>query len=274
MKVHLLGVRGSTSAPGAEFVKYGGHTSCVVIPCADDRLLVLDAGTGFRQLHRLIGSDPLRGTLLVSHMHWDHTEGLPFLPNADRPGADVRMYIPAQPDGRRAVDVVAETMQPPSFPIRPEQLGGTWTFDGLEPGVYEFEGLQVTAADVHHKGGRTFGYRISDGTNSLAYIPDHCFFDAPDDLRTAVIDLCRDVDLLMHDTQFLDSQREISTAYGHSTIGDSLALAEEANVKHLMFFHHAPNRTDDQLDEIAAQYATPGSNMSLAAEGDVLTIGE
>ena len=273
MKIHLLGVRGSTSAPGIEFVRYGGHTACVAIERPAGRWIVLDAGTGFRRLAALLGDDTLRGTLLVTHMHWDHTEGLPFLPHADREGADVRMFIPAQEDGRSAIDVVAETMQPPSFPIRPEQLGGTWTFANLEPGEYEFEGCAVRAVEVHHKGGRTYGFRIDDGTASLVYLPDHAFFDASPALRDAAIELCRNADMLMHDTQFLDTQREISTAYGHSTYGDSLELQRLANVKELLITHHAPNRTDDELDALEAQYAVTGV-VSFAREGDVLTLGE
>ena len=274
MKIQLLGVRGSTSAPGLNYVRYGGHTACAAIPRPDGRWLILDAGTGFRRVDELLKGDVLRGTLLVSHMHWDHTEGLPFLPNADRPGADVHMYIPAQEDGRAAVDVVAETMQPPSFPIRPEQLGGTWKFSNLEPGTYEMEGLEITAAEVHHKGGRTYGFRIVEGSSVIVYLPDHAFADASDELRNDAIELCRDADLLFHDSQFLDTQREIATAYAHSTISDSLELARLAHVKHLVLFHHAPNRTDAQLDDIEAQFATPNGSVTVAREDDIYEVPE
>ena len=273
MKIHLLGVRGSTSAPGFDYVRYGGHTSCVAIPRDDGRWLVLDAGTGFRQMTRVLGDEPLRGTLLISHMHWDHTEGLPFLPNADRPGADVVMYVPDQLDGRTAVDVIAETMQPPSFPIRPEQLGGVWHFENLNPSTIDVEGFTVTAVDVSHKGGRTFGYRIVDETGVLVYVPDHCYGEATPEQMADIIELSRDADILLHDTQYRDDQHEIASAYAHSTIGESLELARLANVKHLVMFHHAPNRTDDELDAFAAEFAGPGSGVTWAAEGDVLSIG-
>ena len=118
MKVQMLGVRGSTPAPGADFVRYGGHTSCLAITPEDgDRpTLVLDAGTGLRSLTGMLGGDAFDGSIVLSHLHWDHMQGLPFFAAGDRDDARVDLYVPAQ-DGRSGRDLLAQSLSPPSFPI-------------------------------------------------------------------------------------------------------------------------------------------------------------
>ena len=174
MHVLLLGVRGSTPAPGADYVRYGGHTACVaVFPHGQaDPPLVLDAGTGLRSLSRVLAGRPFTGTILLSHLHWDHMQGLPFFASGDHPQARTELFVPSQ-DGASARDLLARTLSPPSFPITPEGLRGRWTFACLEEGRHRVAGFTVHAAAVAHKGGRTFGYRIDGEDGSLAYLPDH-----------------------------------------------------------------------------------------------------
>ncbi len=132
MRVQLCGVRGSTPAPGPEFVRYGGNTSCVAFSAGDDLAptLILDAGTGLRQVTPLLNGEPFRGTIVLSHLHWDHVQGLPFFAGGDTEGAQVRLLMPEQPGGAAAEDVFALSMSPPHFPIGPSQLRGHWTSPG------------------------------------------------------------------------------------------------------------------------------------------------
>ena len=140
----------------------------------DTPSLVLDAGTGLQRLSDRLDGGPFRGTLLLTHLHWDHAQGLPFFRSGDQPDAEVRLLIPDQQDGRAAVDVLAGSMSPPHFPIRPEGLQGHWTFATLEEGEHLIEGFEVTAVELPHKGGRTFGYRIVDpGGATVVYASDH-----------------------------------------------------------------------------------------------------
>ena len=124
-----LGVRGSTPAPGSDYVRYGGHTSCVAVIAdgAAAPTLLMDAGTGIRSLPGLLGPEPFRGSILLSHLHWDHVEGLPFCRAVDRDDARVDLHVPAQ-DGVSPRDLLARMFSPPSFPIEPEGLLGTWRF--------------------------------------------------------------------------------------------------------------------------------------------------
>ena len=223
MRVALLGVRGSTPAPGRDFLRYGGHTSCLaVLPDgADTPPLLLDAGTGLRALPRLLGGAPFRGTIALTHLHWDHVQGLPFTPAVDDPEADVALLLPAQLglDGRA---LLARCMSPPNFPIDPDGLRGRWRFDAIEPGRFACGPLRLTAAEVSHKGGRTYGYRVEDGRSSIAYLPDH----APAaGVGEAVRALVSEVDVLFHDAQFAWGEEERAASYGHATVADALELA-------------------------------------------------
>ena len=172
MHVWICGARGSTPAVGADFNHVGGHTSCIAIG-QDERLptLVLDAGTGLRNLTGVLAGAPFRGTILLSHLHWDHTHGLPFFAAGDRPDASTRLFLPEQ--GVEPMELLARTMSPPHFPIGPHQLRGDWSFGVIDRGAYRFEGFDVLVREIPHKGGKTLGFRVSDGAHSLAYLSDH-----------------------------------------------------------------------------------------------------
>ena len=174
MRLAFLGVRGSTPAPGPEFTVTGGNTACVAVShdgCPPS--LVLDAGTGLRRLSARLGGAAFRGSILLSHLHWDHVQGLPFFTAGDRDDAIVQLCMPEQGD---PVEVLSRAMSPPHFPIGPDGLRGSWGFAGLAPGWHRIEGFDVLALDIAHKGGRTFGYRIEDGRASIAYLPDHALW--------------------------------------------------------------------------------------------------
>jgi phosphoribosyl 1,2-cyclic phosphodiesterase len=257
-------------------VRTGGHTSCVAIRSGDDRWLVLDAGTGIRRLGSMLRDAPLRGSILLTHLHWDHTQGLPFIPQADRRDAQVDLYLPRQPDTDDAASVFARAMSPPHFPIGPDGLQGQWTFQSIDVGTRRIEGFDVTAAEITHKGGRTFGYRIDDGDSSIAYLPDHAPAIATPERLADAIELTRGVDLLLHDAQFVESERGIADLFGHATIDDAIALARSAEVGQLVLVHHAPARTDDQVDAIERTTATegPALQISVGREGDELVVND
>lgn len=274
MDALLLGVRGSTPAPGPEFVRYGGHTSCVALVAGGDKLptLVLDAGTGLRGLTSLLNG-AYRGTIALSHLHWDHMQGLPFFAAGDRPDARVELLLPGQL-GRNGRDLLAQALSPPAFPITPEELQGQWTFTALEPGVHQVGPMRLISAEITHKGGRTFGYRVQDvDGGSLAYLPDHAPAAGITDGARA---LCQGADVLLHDAQFLDQERPVAHLFGHATVQDAIALAAQSGVGELVLFHHGPARTDDALDAQDTQAkqwgAEAGVRVRTAREGDRLAV--
>src|SRR4029079_8739107 len=122
-----------------------------------------------------------------------------------------------------------------------------WQFVAVEPSTRSIQGLQVTIEEVRHKGGRTYGFRVSDGTVDIAYIPDHIARAAQ---GPELEKLVSGVDLLIHDAQFVDEERALADAYGHSTVTDCVEVATKYSAKSLIWFHHGPQRTDSQLLEI------------------------
>jgi phosphoribosyl 1,2-cyclic phosphodiesterase len=276
VRVYICGVRGSTPAPGPEFVRYGGNTSCVALASDGDApTLVLDAGTGLQRLTQVLGGRPFRGSILLGHLHWDHTHGLPFFRAGDDPEAHVDLHMPAQGD---PVAVLERVLSPPHFPIGPRDLRGDWRFHALDPGDHTIEGFAVTAREIPHKGGRTFGYRVSNGGSALAYLSDHSPISlgpGPDGLgeyHEAALELARDVDVLLHDAQYTAAELPARAEFGHSAVEYAVGLAERAGARRLYLFHHDPPRTDDAIDDIVRAHQRPKVEVLAAAEGMVIDL--
>jgi phosphoribosyl 1,2-cyclic phosphodiesterase len=283
VRIYLCGVRGSTPAPGAEFVRYGGHTSCVAIAPdgATAPRLILDAGTGLRRVTGLLRGEPFAGTIILTHLHWDHVHGLPFFAAGDREDARVNLLLPEQqahPAGRAgAEEVLAEGMSPPHFPITPRGLRGDWTFGAVAPGAFKADGFTVEAREVPHKGGRTFGYRVSDGHSSVAYIPDHCptaLGPGPEgwgEYHPDALALAAGADLLIHDAFLRPEEVAAQASFGHPAADYAVSLARRAGAGRVLLAHHKPDRTDDELDALAARFrADP--HVTVAVEGQVIDL--
>jgi phosphoribosyl 1,2-cyclic phosphodiesterase len=276
VRLRLCGVRGSTPAPGPDFVRFGGHTSCVAVYSDGEERpsLILDAGTGVREVTGLLDGRGFEGTILLTHLHWDHVQGLPFFAGGDRDDADVRLLLPEQEDGADAVSVLARAIAPPHFPVTPRELRGRWSFETMPEGEWAVDGLRVLAREVPHKGGRTFGYRISDGHSALTYIPDHCptaLGPGPDGLgeyHPAALELAQGTNVLIHDGQIFPGELAASAQYGHAVTDYALALARAARSESLLLFHHRPDRTDAELAELAAGLPS-AEHASVATQGDV-----
>lgn len=276
MRLHILGARGSRPVSGAEHLRFGGATSCVML--AHDGAapsLVLDAGTGLASAGSLLGGAAFDGSILLSHLHWDHVFGLPFFRSGDRDDARVDLWMPAQGD---AEAVLAGSMSPPHFPIRPSELNGQWTFHALEPGTHLIEGFDVLALDIPHKGGRTFGYRVRSGDATVAYLPDHGpveWGDGPDGLgvqHEAALRLAAGVDVLLHDAQHTTPEFEAVRGYGHAAMEYAVSLGAAAGARRVVLFHHDPSRTDDELDEIERSFSGAGVEVRAAREGEELVL--
>ena len=271
MRLLFCGVRGSTPAPGPDFVRYGGNTSCVAVAHdGEDPVLVLDAGTGLQVLARHMEGRPFTGTILLGHLHWDHTHGLPFFSAGDHPDSRVTVVMPGQGDPEQ---VLERAISPPHFPVTPSQLRGQWIFDALEPGLHRIERFDVVAQEIPHKGGRTFGYRITEGSGTVAYLSDHSPVgcgEGPDGLgayHEAALDLARGADVLIHDAQYTAAEYGPKAHFGHSAVEYAVGLAEAAGASRLVLFHHDPRRTDDDLDAIVAAHRHAPVPVSAAAEG-------
>jgi phosphoribosyl 1,2-cyclic phosphodiesterase len=280
VRLRFCGTRGSTPAPGAEFSRYGGHTSCVAISHDGDAVptLILDAGTGLREVTALLGGRPFDGAILLSHLHWDHVHGLPFFRGGDTDGATVSLLLPDQGDGVSAEAVLERGMSPPHFPIRPRDLRGDWTFGVVGETSFAVAGFRVEAREVPHKGGRTFGYRVSDGQSVVTYIPDHCptlLGPGPDEVgeyHAAALELTRGADVLIHDAALLAAELPAQAHFGHAAAEYAVGLAKAAGAREAVLFHHGPDRTDRELDDLGERLATAPVPVTVAAQQGILSL--
>jgi phosphoribosyl 1,2-cyclic phosphodiesterase len=280
VRVTFCGTRGSTPAPGPDFVRYGGNTSCVAVSHDGDDgpSLLLDAGTGLRRVQDLLGDDrAFEGTMLLTHLHWDHVQGLPFFPSGDRVGSRVSLLLPSD-DQMGATELLSRMMSPPFFPIGPSQLRGDWDFGYVPDGAFEAEGFSVLARDVPHKGGHTVGYRVSDGRTSLAYLPDHCptaLGSGPDEVgayHQAALELACSVDLLIHDAHLRAEEVEAEASFGHAAAEYAVRLGELAGARRVALFHHRPERTDAEVERTVARFAESGLTVVAAEEGTTVAL--
>jgi phosphoribosyl 1,2-cyclic phosphodiesterase len=278
MRVTFHGVRGSTPCHGPEIVRYGGNTSCVALDVPGHRPIVFDLGTGLRYFGQQCSLDqPFAATCLLTHLHWDHIQGLPFFKPLLRDGSDICIYAPLQDGDLTVEDVFADTIKPPLFPIHFAMLPGMIQFRELSNDEFMLgDDIEVMSRLIPHVG-NTLGYRVTWGGTSVAYISDHQMpSDGSFSAAPGALDLCRNADLLIHDAQYTPSEFREKSTWGHCTIEYAVWLAAESGVKQLALFHHDPAHNDDVLDILTAAAIDCGKKMGVdviaAREGLVLEL--
>ena len=272
MKVRFWGTRGSIPTPGQRTVRYGGNTACVEVRDATDHILILDAGTGLRELGiALNGTSPLTVDLFLSHLHWDHIQGIPFFRPAYDPQSTLRLYGPVQ--HRPLKELLGLGMDDPFFPVDLDGLPVQLEIHEVESGSTRMAGpYRVRGAKIFHPA-PALAYRIEADGRSLVYATDT--EDPFSGEANPVVELARDADMLIHDGQYLDT--DFKPGWGHSTVATALDVARRARVKRLVLYHHDPDRTDDALDRIgvetqrASDAAGGGIEVIVAKEGTELS---
>lgn len=257
MLVTLWGTRGSIPSPGPTTVRYGGNTPCVEVQLSDGTELILDAGTGIRRLGRKLAEDGMRPPIfvLMSHAHWDHVHGFPFFRPAYERGWQIR--VAGWSHSIRAIkDLLYTQMNGLSFPVEFGELRANIEFMDLGDSVAQIESATLELGLCSHPGGSCCFRITAEGEGTLLHATDNELAAPGRDgraRREALAELCQGVDVLIHDAQFLPEELPRHMDWGHSSYVDAIDLAVEAGVRRLILFHHDPDRTDEQIDEIQWQ---------------------
>ncbi|MCX5741828.1 MAG: MBL fold metallo-hydrolase [Proteobacteria bacterium] len=251
--MRFFGVRGSCPTPGPSTVRYGGNSVCVEVRLADDTRIVLDGGTGIRELGNTLAREQYRDAIhmFITHPHWDHIMGLPFFAPFYQASSRIVMHP--------TTAVAAQHTRTPTlfdgvhFPVRFADLPAKLELVA-ECGEHRIGSARVTSIELNHPGGAT-GFRIDDddGT-SLCYLTDN-ELEPPGDLvttRDALARFAHGTSLLIHDAQYLPSDLPLKHGWGHSLVDQVLALGRDAEARAVALHHHDPDRDDDALDAIAA----------------------
>jgi phosphoribosyl 1,2-cyclic phosphodiesterase len=276
VKIRVWGARGSIPAPGPHTARYGGNTSCVQVTLSDGSVLVLDAGSGIRDLGPSC-ADVERIHILLTHLHLDHIQGLLFFAPLFRPGTEIMIWGPPAP-GRSLRDRIARYLSAPLSPIEIRSLPANVSFRKCPTDEWEIGPARIRAAPVRHRG-PTLGFRISDADASLCYLPDHepalgVPLSDVDPSWMSGFALAEHCSLLLHDCQYTDEEYSERIGWGHSRVSDALLFARRSEAEQVLLFHHDPLHTDDELDLLHGRarerwlaLGGPPGELAMAIEG-------
>ncbi len=268
--VSFYGVRGSTPCHCSSMARVGGNTSCVVVQRDGEKPIICDAGTGLRFFGLDMGTESFDGTVLISHLHWDHVQGLPFFPQILNADSTATLYGP--PDGDTPFEeALSGFVRPPYFPVALDTLPGNLAFSNLIEESIEVDGATITARPVPHSG-YTNGYRIEWDDFSVAYIPDHQQPADASSIADGVRELVDGVDLVIHDAQFTPELLAKRQDWGHCTPAYALSVAETCGAKNLALFHHDPLHGDDQVEAMLAETQTASESCEVVAAAEGLKL--
>ncbi|HOX33685.1 MAG TPA: MBL fold metallo-hydrolase [Spirochaetales bacterium] len=302
--VRIWGDRGSMPTPGPDTVLFGGNTSCLEVRCGE-RIIIVDAGSGIRKLgDKLMREDlpkgPISADILITHTHWDHIIGFPMFTPIFVPGTRLRIRGPVSYEDDSLEKVFAGLLSYRYWPVRQEELSAKIEYQAIRETTIDLgDGIFVTTKYLNHPI-LCLGYRIEYKGKAFVTVYDNEPFvnvfptdpadpsydeeaaregeEAAREENEKILRFCQGADLLVHDTQYTAKEYNAGKrGWGHSSYEYAINCAHKARVKRLVLFHHDPNRSDPELQELELFYqgkvrGRTGLEVEMAREGKLYTL--
>ena len=263
-RVTILGARGSVPVSGPAFARYGGATTSVLVQLGETSI-VLDAGTGIMHLPAEVLAKPAL-TLLLTHAHLDHLNGLSMCPYVMEQGKALDIYA-ADQSGMPMEAVLQKLYSPPVWPVTPDQLAATLRYHDL-PLAFSVGDVQVDSMEGVHPGGVRL-LRLRRGGKTIVFATDFTLTEA---LRPAVAEFAGDCDLLLCDGQYSEAEWPARSGFGHNTWIAAATLGRDCSAKRTHIVHHDPTHCDAMLDAAAAEIRAVNPHSDFAREGEVISL--
>ena len=292
LSVKFWGTRGSIPCPGPETVLYGGNTTCLEIR-ADERLIIIDLGTGVRALGKsLIANDlkkfgKIEADIFVTHTHWDHIMGFPLFGPAYISGTKLRITGPVTFETNTLEDIIKNQLSYSYWPVRLDELAADISFKQINETTLDLGGgLTVTSKFLNHPIS-CLGYRFNYKGKSIATVFDHepyynLFASDPSSAKEGeitaaeenekIVRFIQGADIVIHDSQYGEEEYKRFVGWGHASCSHSVEYAQKANVKKLVLFHHDPNHTDEQLEQLEKIYVDSSKSVEVISAKDGLSV--
>ncbi|MEO5358011.1 MAG: MBL fold metallo-hydrolase [Nitrospirae bacterium YQR-1] len=249
MLIKCWGSRGSIPVSGREYLKYGGDTTCIEIVTDSGERLIIDTGSGIRELgKKMLDESQTRMHIFFTHFHWDHIMGFPFFRPIYKQGTQIDFYGCVFSKGTIA-EMISKTMVSPNFPVNFNEVKAEFKYNDLCKGNFKINSMTITPIYLSHPNGG-LGYKFQENGKTFVFITDNeLTYKHPGGLDYKdYMEFAKGADLLYHDSEYIEEEYSDKITWGHSIYLDSLRLAMEADVKSFGLFHHNQNRTDDEID--------------------------
>jgi phosphoribosyl 1,2-cyclic phosphodiesterase len=270
-QVKIWGCRGSIPVATPENIRYGGSTACVELQIGE-QTIIIDAGSGIRELGSEIAR---RGTahahLLLSHGHYDHLMGLPFFsPVYDR-GMKLDIWSGHTGGAPCTRDIIAGFMKEPYLPVTIDLMCANMRYHDIEAGstLDLGHGISARSCPTNHPGG-CLAWRVDCDGKSFVYLSDH--EHGKSDVDEALVAFSEGADLMVYDAMYTDQEYPLRKGFGHSTWREACKTAKAANVRELLLFHHAPERSDAELEAIEAKAHALFPGAGAARDGHIIKL--